>query len=63
MYSCGCKSTQSCTELAWFCHSVGTWNDGINKDRIAKKYILTQKNDYGNSNISPCKNVIFKKIV
>jgi hypothetical protein len=25
------------------------------------KSILRQKNNYGNSNISPCKNIIFKK--
>jgi hypothetical protein len=25
------------------------------------KNILRQKKDYGNSNISPCKNIIFKK--
>jgi hypothetical protein len=24
-------------------------------------YILRQKKNYGNSNISPCKNIIFKK--
>jgi hypothetical protein len=27
-----------------------------------KKYLLRQKKNYGNSNISPCKNIIFKKI-
>jgi hypothetical protein len=27
------------------------------------KSILRQKKNYGNSNISPCKNVIFKKIL
>jgi hypothetical protein len=26
------------------------------------KKILRQKKNYGNSNISPCKNIIFKKI-
>ncbi len=26
-----------------------------------KKNILRKKKDYGNSNISPCKNIIFKK--
>ncbi len=26
-----------------------------------KKYILRQKKNYENSNISPCKNIIFKK--
>jgi hypothetical protein len=25
------------------------------------KHILRQKKNYGNSNISPCKNIIFKK--
>jgi hypothetical protein len=25
------------------------------------KSILTQKKNYGNSNISPCKNIIFEK--
>jgi hypothetical protein len=25
------------------------------------KHIARQKDDYGNSNISPCKNIIFKK--
>ncbi len=28
---------------------------------IFKKSILRQKMNYGNSNISPCKNIIFKK--
>jgi hypothetical protein len=28
-----------------------------------KKCILRQKKNYGNSNISPCKNIIFKKIL
>jgi hypothetical protein len=27
------------------------------------KRVLRQKKNYGNSNISPCKNIIFKKIV
>ncbi len=27
------------------------------------KSILSQKKKYGNSNISPCKNVIFKEIL
>jgi hypothetical protein len=25
---------QPCTEPAWFCHTIGTWNDGINKGLI-----------------------------
>jgi hypothetical protein len=25
---------QPCKEPAWFCHTVGTWNDGISKGRI-----------------------------
>jgi len=28
---------------------------------ITLKSILRQKKNYGNSNISPCKNIIFKK--
>jgi hypothetical protein len=28
-----------------------------------KVYILRQKKNYGNSNISPCKNIIFKQIL
>jgi hypothetical protein len=28
-----------------------------------KKSILRQKKNYGNSNISPCKNILFKKIL
>jgi hypothetical protein len=28
-----------------------------------KKYFLRQKKNYENSNISPCKNIIFKKIL
>jgi hypothetical protein len=27
------------------------------------KRVLRQKKNYGNSNISPCKNIIFKKIL
>jgi hypothetical protein len=30
---------------------------------VTLKYILRQKKNYGNSNISPCKNIIFKKIL
>jgi hypothetical protein len=26
-----------------------------------KKYLKAKKGNYGNSNISPCKNIIFKK--
>jgi hypothetical protein len=26
-----------------------------------KKYLQAKKKNYGNSNISPCKNIIFKK--
>jgi hypothetical protein len=28
-----------------------------------KKSMLMQKKNYGNSNISPCKNIIFKEIL
>jgi len=28
---------------------------------VTLKHILRQKKNYGNSNISPCKNIIFKK--
>jgi hypothetical protein len=28
-----------------------------------KRVILRQKKNYGNSNISPCKNIIFKKFL
>jgi len=28
-----------------------------------KKYLKAKKKDYENSNISPCKNIIFKKIL
>jgi hypothetical protein len=28
-----------------------------------KKYLMAKKKNYGNSNISPCKNIFFKKIL
>jgi hypothetical protein len=37
----------------WVCHTVAL--------PFTLKSILRQKKNYGNSNISPCKNIIFKK--
>jgi hypothetical protein len=36
---------------------------GLMPLQFTLKSILMQKKNYGNSNISPCKNIIFKKIL
>ncbi len=53
--------------MVWECYGVVTSNQ--NKQGVCHivalsftlKCILRQKKNYGNSNISPCKNIIFKK--
>jgi hypothetical protein len=40
---------------------IQDWVVILNKGCGTLKTILRQKKNYGNSNISPCKNIIFKK--
>jgi hypothetical protein len=42
------------TKTTWSVSHCGLWP-------VTLKHILRQKKNYGNSNISPCKNIIFKK--
>jgi hypothetical protein len=50
----GCKMGQASIRS----HGVTLWGLAIS----TLKSILKQKKNYGNSNISPCKNIIFKQI-
>jgi hypothetical protein len=45
----------------WVKYVVTKQNNGCVALTFALKSILKQKKNYGNSNISPCKNIIFKK--
>ncbi len=49
------KQQKSLTKQQGVCHTVAL--------PFKLKSILRQKKNYGNSNNSPCKNIIFKKIL
>jgi len=65
----GCHSSSSCPD--WKKNMVfqkgpktQTKQEGMSHYGLAiyiKKYLKAQEDYYGNSNISPCKNIIFKK--